>query len=63
MLVPGEEDKDLSGFLYREGAHSIIGINKTHVPVRQRFTIAHEIGTCCCMSTIKSTLTADSACG
>ena len=44
VLVPGEEDKDLSGFLYREGAHSIIGINKTHVPVRQRFTIAHEIG-------------------
>ena len=36
VLVPGEEDKDLSGFLYREGAHSIIGINKTHVPVRQR---------------------------
>ena len=44
VLVPGEEDKDLSGFLYRGSDHSIIGVNKDHVPVRQRFTIAHEIG-------------------
>ena len=39
-------DDDLSGFLYREkGARKIIiGVNKSHHPNRQRFTIAHEIG-------------------
>jgi Zn-dependent peptidase ImmA (M78 family) len=36
----------LSGLLYREkGAqHAIIGVNSLHATVRQRFTIAHELG-------------------
>lgn len=35
---------DLSGFLYREQEKGVIGINSYHPKVRQRFTIAHEIG-------------------
>ncbi len=35
---------ELSGFLYRaKGNEIIIGVNSSHAPVRQRFTIAHEI--------------------
>ncbi len=30
--------------LFREGNRAIIGVNATHPPTRQRFTIAHEIG-------------------
>jgi Zn-dependent peptidase ImmA (M78 family) len=37
-------DDDLCGMLYREGSDIIIGVNKSHFPYRQRFTIAHEIG-------------------
>ena len=44
VRVPGEGDNDLSGFLYREGDQAVIGVNKDHAPVRQRFTIAHELG-------------------
>ena len=37
---------DISGFLYREHDKStaIIGVNASHHPNRQRFTIAHELG-------------------
>ncbi len=43
VRVPGEDDDELSGFLYREDDHAVIGVNKDHAPVRQRFTISHEI--------------------
>lgn len=35
---------DISGMVYRHKDHVIIGVNSTHHPNRQRFTIAHEIG-------------------
>jgi Zn-dependent peptidase ImmA (M78 family) len=35
---------DVSGMLYREDDHAIIGVNSRNAPTRQRFTIAHEIG-------------------
>lgn len=39
------EDKDaISGVLARDDQHTIIVVNQTHSDVRQRFTIAHEIG-------------------
>lgn len=37
------EDK-LSGFAYQKDGVKIIGINEKHPKVRQRFTIAHELG-------------------
>ncbi len=37
-------DGDLSGFEYREGDQSIIWVNSLHPRVRQRFTMAHELG-------------------
>lgn len=42
-LLP-QSDDDLSGFFYREGERRVIGVNSTHPTVRQRFTIAHELG-------------------
>jgi len=41
---PFEGDQDISGVLYRKGGDVIIGVNSSHARVRQRFTIAHEIG-------------------
>lgn len=38
------EGDDISGILFREGGKVIIGVNASHSEVRQRFTIAHEIG-------------------
>jgi Zn-dependent peptidase ImmA (M78 family) len=35
---------DVSGVLYRESDRILIGVNSTHAPTRQRFTMAHEIG-------------------
>jgi len=35
--------EDTSGMLVVEGAVGAIGYNASHAPVRQRFTIAHEI--------------------
>lgn len=35
---------DISGLLVVEKRHGAIGYNATHARVRQRFTIAHEIG-------------------
>src|SRR5438309_1044692 len=37
------EDK-LSGALIRKSSENVIGVNSSHHPNRQRFTIAHEIG-------------------
>src|SRR5437016_10708684 len=37
-------DEELSGILVKEGGAVAIGVNSTHSPKRQRFTIAHEIG-------------------
>lgn len=34
----------LSGFVVRDGSRRVIGINTFHPTVRQRFTLAHEIG-------------------
>jgi Zn-dependent peptidase ImmA (M78 family) len=30
--------------IYRFDDHAVIGVNSTHAPTRQRFTLAHEIG-------------------
>ena len=35
---------DLSGFLYRDQDQVVIGVNTHHAPVRQNFTIGHELG-------------------
>ena len=35
---------DLSGFLYRDASHAVIGVNTSHSTARQNFTIAHELG-------------------
>ena len=36
--------RDVSGFLYRDEAQAVIGVNTHHAPVRQNFTTAHELG-------------------
>ncbi len=40
------EDNELAGFFFRdpESEEVIIGVNQENSPVRQRFTIAHELG-------------------
>lgn len=35
---------DVSGMLFRRGEEVVVGVNATHPLVRQRFTIAHELG-------------------
>ena len=35
---------DLSGFLYRDNDHAVIGVNTQHSSTRQNFTLAHELG-------------------
>lgn len=37
-------DDDISGFLYSDDKRAVIGVNTQHPSVRQRFTIAHELG-------------------
>jgi Zn-dependent peptidase ImmA (M78 family) len=37
----------ISGILVVTGGRGIIGYNRDHAPVRQRFTVAHEIGHFC----------------
>src|SRR5437870_13508129 len=37
-------DKEFSGILIREGRRAVVGVNASHAPTRQRFSIAHEIG-------------------
>ncbi|MFA5841120.1 MAG: ImmA/IrrE family metallo-endopeptidase [Candidatus Paceibacterota bacterium] len=36
--------KEFSGMLIRKDGHALIGINNNEAPVRQRFSIAHELG-------------------
>ena len=41
---PEFADDDISGALYRHEDGPVIGVNASHHPHRQRFTIAHECG-------------------
>ena len=44
-VVPQRDDTgDRSGLVARRGTEVIIGVNSAHSDVRQRFTVAHEIG-------------------
>jgi len=43
-IVYDSLEADLSGFLYRDKKHAVIGVNTHHHPVRQNFTIGHELG-------------------
>jgi Zn-dependent peptidase ImmA (M78 family) len=43
-LRSGTMPPELSGFLLRKGGRPVIGVNTAQVKVRQRFTIAHELG-------------------
>lgn len=42
-IVPDSLEGDLSGFLYRDSAQTVIGVNTQHPTVRQNFTVAHEL--------------------
>jgi Zn-dependent peptidase ImmA (M78 family) len=37
-------NKDFSGMLIRKNGHALIGVSSSESNVRQRFTIAHELG-------------------
>lgn len=37
-------EDNVSGFLYRDSAQTVIGVNTHHAPVRRNFTTAHELG-------------------
>jgi len=37
-------DGEMSGFFYRDKGNVVIGVNTKQSPVRQRFTIGHELG-------------------
>jgi Zn-dependent peptidase ImmA (M78 family) len=43
-LVVETLDPNISGLLFRQGEDKAIGVNASHPPVRQRFTVAHELG-------------------
>lgn len=38
------DDESISGFIFKEPGNTVIGVNESHHPNRQRFTVAHEIG-------------------
>ncbi|HEV2639021.1 MAG TPA: ImmA/IrrE family metallo-endopeptidase [Actinocrinis sp.] len=38
------EDGEVSGMLFRGDGREVIGVNSAHSPLRQRFTIGHELG-------------------
>jgi Zn-dependent peptidase ImmA (M78 family) len=42
-IEPSASLGDVSGLVIRRGKEIIIGVNKKQVPVRQRFTLAHEL--------------------
>lgn len=44
QVVEEKFDRTVSGMLYRDGDHVVIGVNSAHADRRRRFTIAHEIG-------------------
>ncbi|MGW1419838.1 ImmA/IrrE family metallo-endopeptidase [Bradyrhizobium manausense] len=39
-----ELDDDASGILFRGNGRKVIAVNRSHHPLRKRFTIAHELG-------------------
>lgn len=43
-IVVESLDRNVSGLLFRQGDSRAIGVNAAHPMVRQRFTIAHELG-------------------
>lgn len=43
-VVAGDLDEDTSGVIVIKNDQAIIGVNRTHHPNRQRFSIAHELG-------------------
>jgi Zn-dependent peptidase ImmA (M78 family) len=44
VIVKTAMSSDMSGMLVREPGRIVIGVNETHIPARQGFTIAHELG-------------------
>jgi len=44
IKISRASSKDFSGLLIRKDGHALIGVNSDEAPVRQRFTIAHELG-------------------
>lgn len=44
IKISRSPSKDFSGLLIRKDGHALIGVNSSEAPVRQRFTIAHELG-------------------
>ena len=44
LLVERKDVESISGFLVKSYGNAIIGVNSSNAPVRQRFTIAHELG-------------------
>ncbi|WP_165989768.1 ImmA/IrrE family metallo-endopeptidase [Streptomyces sp. YIM 98790] len=44
QVVPQSLDDDVSGMLLRRDGQSVIGVNCNHSLLRQRFTVAHELG-------------------
>src|SRR5690349_455878 len=44
MSISRAPSAEFSGLLIRKDGHALIGVNSNEPVVRQRFTIAHEIG-------------------
>lgn len=44
IVVMRDAMRDVSGMLLRDSGPSVIAVNSSHSPRRQRFTIAHELG-------------------
>lgn len=44
IVSTNELSSDLSGSITKEGDQYVIYVNSSHSPLRQRFTIAHELG-------------------
>ncbi len=43
-IVPYDFPESMSALLIIEGNNRVIGVNKNHSSVRQRFSVAHELG-------------------
>ncbi len=43
-VIPFDFPETTSAVIRIEGSSKVIGVNKNHAPVRQRFSIAHELG-------------------
>jgi Zn-dependent peptidase ImmA (M78 family) len=44
QIVLEHLDRSVSGMLYRDDDHVVIGVNSAHTERRRRFTVAHELG-------------------